>query len=165
MNPTMSQILSEVNSTNKVWQTDELTQRLAAADPKPSGADLWLLCSRFQEQPPNARPESAGGPSDVFAAIMRAASAGSLFESAFNACPRGFHETLPEVVTDFLLDYLRPLKPKRLISLSPENPASLGLLFNSLPTLETAVGVAASETDLGQASIFSEWAPTVVGWK
>ena len=116
MNSAVWEILNEMRSGQAGWNTDQLVDRLAKAEPRPSAADLWLLCSQLQQKETSETPNDSSNP---FGILKQWFGHGSIFDTFFGG--HGLQQPLPDIVIDFALDYLVSVNPERLLNPWPKN--------------------------------------------
>lgn len=174
MNTNVWKILDEICSEKSDWDVGKLAERLSKADPKPTASDLWFLCSELLVNPNGKPPNQANGFLDILPKVITVNSHRLALENP----PRVFSEDLDsfftgndvkqpllKIVIDFAVDYLAPLKPKRLFNPWTEEPVGVSALFNALPTLQEASAVSLNTKTLRQAQLFFNYmASSILGW-
>jgi hypothetical protein len=159
MNRAVWQILDEMRSGKSEWNADQLTERLSKAEPKPSAADLWLLCSQLQEKKTSETPNDSSDPRGIHKQLF---GQSSIFENFLDG--HGLQQPRPDIVIDFALDYLASVNPKRLLNFWTEEPVGVSALLNRLPSLSEALAFTRNSQAVWQAELFNQMANRVLGW-
>lgn len=159
MNRAVWEILNEMRSGQGEWDTDQLVDRLSKREPKPSAADLWLLCSQLQEKKTS---EAASDPSDPFGILQQRLGQGSVFGAFFGG--HALQQPMPDIVTDFALDYIASANPKRLLNPWTEEPVAVSALLNRLPSLSKALAFTRTSQTVWQAELFNQMTNRILGW-
>jgi hypothetical protein len=160
MNKIVSEILDEMRSGGSEWSADELIVRLSKADPKPSPAEIWRICSWLCDKSDKKRKNAGNSFAEVISGYKKHPKTTYVNGVLVYEC-----EPIPNIVTDFAVEYLRSRNPKRIMNPWTEEPVCISALMNALPSVEEGRVITRNKHYVWQAQLFKRVASGILGWE